>query len=174
MLATQGWVLRRPGMEAACWGRGAAAGRAFFERMWRGDGCARDWMTKRVNRRVGFNPSWGGARALLGRDSAVRWVCANPHWKNPGGSFVDACIVHNLQVLQIGEFEWNVCKNMEWQLCAAHHRLPGQLEAGIAFATLPASLNLAHGMGRSAGSYVTDEIFFIEVCFRGSQCPDIL
>ena len=129
-------------------------------------------MTKRQNSRAQLH--WGSAPALLGFDRAVRWVCENPNWKN-SGSFVDTCILHNLNVLQIGEYEWNVCKNMEWQLCAAHHRLSGQGRAGIVFGTLPASLNLAaldHLVAARSAGYGVDEIFYLEVCFFAAICSN--
>lgn len=78
---------------------------------------------------------------------------------------------------------YNSCRNLEWQMCAAQGKLPGQRTPTIIFANAPNSLN-AEGrrpLGRCGGyspqgcgrwAYSNDDIFFLEVCMYSKICSN--
>lgn len=82
--------------------------------------------------------------------------------------------------------EYNVCRNLEWQVCAAKGRLPGQGGRTIKFAIPPGRKNglkhrpLAgcHGWtptrcryARNCG-YANDDIFYLEICIFNQICTN--
>jgi len=100
------------------------------------------------------------------------------------------CVDHSRNILMIFGSDvhgtgagYNSCRNLEWQVCAAMGRLPGQQTPTIVFARAPNTLDaegtrpLAHcggyspqGCGRHA--YSNDDIFFLEVCMYSKICAN--
>jgi hypothetical protein len=78
---------------------------------------------------------------------------------------------------------YNLCRNLEWQICAAKGMLPGQGGFGIRFATAPKRLhtrgNKPFGQcggwtptGECNGGYATDDIYFLEICLLNQLCTN--
>ena len=78
-----------------------------------------------------------------------------------------------------------MCRNFEWQLCAAMGRLPKQSSGKIKFAFEPSRLWLdgSHGspklgscsgfhLGKcnAADNYANDDVYFLEVCIFNEIC----
>ena len=78
---------------------------------------------------------------------------------------------------------YNSCRNLEWQMCAAMGRLPGQRTPTLIFAQAPSTLD-AEGwrpLGRCGGyspqgcgrhAYSNDDIYFLEVCMYSKICEN--
>ena len=78
---------------------------------------------------------------------------------------------------------YNSCRNLEWQMCAAMGKLPGQQSPTVIFAVAPSSLNTRGGraLGRCGGwapngcppaGYSNDDIYFLEVCLYSLACAN--
>ena len=128
------------------------------------------------------------APALFGFDEDIEQYCANERgrpWDIPHGGLNHGryCVYANQNILSLygKRIPYNVCRNLEWQVCAAKGWLPSQGNTGIRFATAPNSLH-THGWkpfgkcggwtptGKCDGGYATDDIFFLEVCLLNQIC----
>ena len=83
------------------------------------------------------------------------------------------------------QIPYSVCRNAEWQLCAARGELPGQSERTVIFSFAPKDLT-TKGSGRNAlGSctsyapmgcpddgYASQDIFYMEVCLYDQICAN--
>lgn len=84
-----------------------------------------------------------------------------------------------------GKVDWNICRNFEWQVCAARGRLPKQRSGLMRFTMAPAQLwldgsNGSTKFGRCSGyhqarcfpleHYANDDIFILEVCVMQRLC----
>lgn len=78
---------------------------------------------------------------------------------------------------------YNSCRNLEWQMCAAMGKLPGQRSPSVIFAKAPRELNtrVGRGLGRCGGwaphgcppiGYSNDDIYFLEVCSYSLACKN--
>ena len=80
---------------------------------------------------------------------------------------------------------YNSCRNLEWQMCAAMGRLPGQTSPTVYFARAPKTLDTTARGGRPLGTcggwapmgcppvgYSNDDIFFLEVCVYSMACEN--
>lgn len=96
---------------------------------------------------------------------------------------------HNILSLYGDAIPYNVCRNLEWQVCAAKGTLPGQarraLDRGdIVFAVAPGTLHPyggAHPIGSCTGyhpagcgdvGYASSDIFFLESCVYSTMCSN--
>mmetsp|Transcript_14645 Transcript_14645/g.43663 ORF Transcript_14645/g.43663 Transcript_14645/m.43663 type:complete len:438 (+) Transcript_14645:1-1314(+) len=130
----------------------------------------------------------GRAPALLGFDETIDGFCnyAKKYTKN-NKYFGHAgnCVNANLNILSLygDRVPYNICRNLEWQVCAAKGMLPGQGGRLIRFAKRPRDLYpngdkpLAKCRGwRAPGAppcddgYATDDIFFLETCLYNQIC----
>jgi len=89
------------------------------------------------------------APALLGFDESIDWFCANEraHFfdtHNYDNSHAGGCVNANHNILSLfgNRVVYNMCRNLEWQVCAAQGKLPGQKGFGIRFAYEPSDLNV--------------------------------
>jgi len=138
------------------------------------------------------SPGWLGrqiphfdddAPALLGFDEDINWACSGSN----GLDHAAACVQHNYNILALfgNHIPYNLCRNLEWQVCAAQGKLPGQSDAGINFATVPSSIDPndddGHGLGMCQGfvepgrgrvGYATVDIYFLEVCIYNQICSN--
>ena len=98
------------------------------------------------------------------------------------------CVAANVNILSLygNRVPYNICRNLEWQTCAAKGMLPGQGTPAIRFATAPSSLDPAGATGKPLGQckgwvpstpptggvygFATDDIFFLEVCLFNELC----
>ena len=78
------------------------------------------------------------ALGLLGFDDSFPGYCGAETASRLGAP--TACALANLNVLSVEERRYNLCRNLEWQACAAQGRLPGQGGLGIVFSVAPSSL----------------------------------
>ena len=123
------------------------------------------------------------APALLGFDEAIDQYCIG---KGGGGGHAQACIQSSLNILSLygDRVPYNICRNFEWQVCAAYGRIPGQGDRRIIFSKAPKSLDFLHSprLGQCSGwspidcrgqnGYATDSIFFLEVCLFSQICSN--
>lgn len=97
---------------------------------------------------------------------------------------------HNLLNIVSGKVRYNLCRNLEWQVCAAKGLLPGQGGApAVRFSTAPRDLELdgtrtQHPLGKCSGwhptpapiggvyGYTNDDIFYLEVCIFNQICSN--
>lgn len=81
------------------------------------------------------------------------------------------CLAANRNILNVigGRVPYNLCRNLEWQVCAALGRLPGQEGTArrMYFADAPGQLDVRSWNGEracdaSGAGYVVAEIFYLE------------
>ena len=133
------------------------------------------------------------ALGLLGFDDSFEQHCGSETARRLGTP--TACALANFNVLSVEERRYNLCRNLEWQACAARGLLPGQGGSGIVFSVAPSSLllpkhdHVSPSLRRTFGvcggplpntcracTYANDDIFFLEVCLFDQIClngPDI-
>ena len=87
----------------------------------------------------------------------------------------------NILSLYGDRLPYNVCRNLEWQICAANGLVPGQGSRIMKFAKAPNTLDVSH-LGECHGwgprdrpsdfifGYATADIFFLEVCLFNQVC----
>ena len=137
------------------------------------------------------------APALLGFDETIDDYCSaapetNPSAHQRGGHWhASHCIASNLNILSLyGEtLPYNICRNLEWQVCGALGRIPGQglNSRHIVFSRAPKDLepgvNSNKPFGQCRGwrptdsiscdsGYATDDIFFLEACIFNQICSN--
>jgi len=204
----EGWRVR--GEEnPACWGGDATTGRRYFDDAWWGRACeTRNWYTGTPgslgdDRRLGpsdksVQPHFTTlAPALLGFDETIDDYCAQHGEVESWMGHSEACVHANVNILSLygSQVPYNICRNLEWQLCAAKGTLPGQagewvadgnLRAGrkIRFAYAPGSLEpfgafkplgacegyMPKGCGNQG--YASSDIFYMEACIYDQVCSN--
>lgn len=127
-----GWEIRNHG-DRGCWDNDGGNGYSFFDDAWWGRSCARNWYTGNGGNlgqptggptKADSNPHFSGdAPALLGFDEAIDEVCGGN-----GNDHAQSCIRRNVNILSLygSQVPYNICRNTEWQICAAKGTLPGQ------------------------------------------------
>lgn len=90
----------------------------------------------------------------------------------------------NILSLYGNEIPYNICRNMEWQVCAAKGDLPGQGGKTIRFAYAPKDLEIhggPHPLGSCTGyhpagcydkGYASSDIFYMESCVYSMICKN--
>lgn len=210
-----------PGVPA-CWethrdrpGVRLAAKDDFFRDAERGSFCTSNWYEGHGGAlgRVGHPPTYAHpAPALMGSDGGIHAFCLaqlpdsdrTRYAKGlngvlKGGVVAKACVAasHNILNMVGRRVPYNLCRNLEWQLCAVKGRLPDQnVEAGIIFADVPALLEVrpwADSGTAPAGSncsasahprhpkkelrantsgYSVTDVFYLEVCIFQQICSN--
>jgi len=127
------------------------------------------------------------AAALLGFDGDIERYC----WDVAGhvNAECDRANMHILQLME-GDIKWNICRNFEWQVCAAKGLLSSKQRARkIRFAFQPSDLWLSgHGESLEFGvcggvredtcdsdetpGFGNDDVFFLEVCLFSQVCSN--
>ena len=136
----------------------------------------------------GFNDNQE-APALLGFDESIDSFCKSTlgdaaNWMG----HAERCVEANLNILSLfgQQVPYNICRNLEWQVCAANGLLPGQGGKSIKFAKAPKTLDLrwrsrlgvcsgwVPNSRPSAGfyGYATDDIFYLEACLFNEICAN--
>ena len=128
------------------------------------------------------------APALLGFDENIDEYCQ----KHGGATEVghsQQCIASNVNILSLygDDIPYNVCRNIEWQTCAAMGKLPGQGTGRgsdvLRFAKAPRNLEPRSGdrpLGACFGyhpegcdkGYSSSDIFFLEACYYNQICSN--
>ena len=129
------------------------------------------------------------AIALLGFDGSIDDYC---YRANAGGSnHAERCVRAGYTILSLlgNGVPYNMCRNLEWQVCAAKGALPSQAVNGaIMFGYEPRQLRPSHNSSRPLGQcrgwvpawrpqgcafgYATDDIFYLEVCLFAQICEN--
>jgi len=197
-----GWAKAGPD-RPACWevqrfGRAPQDARTYFDDIVSGRHCSRTrWMRfygnegDEVSRRDGTPDFTRPAPAILGFDAgggSIDGFCG--HHGGWGSTIRQRCVRANLQLLAVWPSDYNLCRNFEWQACAAQGSLPDQDENRIKFAVAPGSLNTGgaygHPFNRCSGwtpngansgtypnaGYANDDIFFLETCLFNQICEN--
>jgi len=203
MWAAEPWLLRKDDM-ASCWDRKRdahdqwqSAQDYFLNARW-GGSCNTNWYEgnagghdENILGAQNFLPTgWfpHDAPALLGFDESIDEHC----WAHGGfGSHAMACIHAGFNILSLygNRVPYNICRNLEWQVCAVKGLIPGQGGKKIVFGKRPGDLNPSPDGGKPLGTcggwvpnylqnkhcngnYATDDIFFLEVCMFNQICKN--
>ena len=201
----RGWAKAGPG-RPSCWDvqrfsggqKGASQpASAFFDGVATGRHCSRTrWMHFYNNRdavvfrRDGTPDFSRRAPAILGfddDDGSIGGLCESRGW---GDTKLQRCVRANLQILSIDASDYNLCRNLEWQACAAQGKLANQDGNLIVFAAAPGSLHTGgsygHLFNRCSGwtptgvdsgtfpnaGYANDDIFYLETCLFSQICEN--
>lgn len=197
----QGW--RQLHDEEPCWGWQERERRNFFSETLRGSHCHSDW----YEGSIGWQNFHSDAPGVLGFDDAIDHYCAS---LNNRGRRLDepvsnetaaqrrrrrlesswVCTHNSRNILMLFGNNihgtgagYNSCRNLEWQMCAAMVKLPGQRTPTVIFSLPPNSLDAEGGrpLGRCGGyspegcgrhAYSNDDIFFLEVCMYSKICQN--
>lgn len=201
MWAAAPYQQRRSG-EPNCWDARRDATRArqdastYFAETWSGTHCGSNWYEGNPGQ-LGESrhvPTFNAdAPALLGFDETIDEYCAAQPKRNghPEGGHWHAsqCIASNLNILSLygDRVPYNLCRNLEWQLCGAAGKLPGQREANLVFSKAPKDLDPRPSSSKPFGQcrgwrepaqgdcslgYATDDIFFLEACVFNQICSN--
>lgn len=200
MWAAEAWAKQQPD-EPRCWdqsrdqhGEKDQTSDVFFNDILHGTMCESNWYEGNPGALgdAGAIPQFSrDAFALLGFDEGIDDYCRS---RAPFGykDFLHAerCVAANVNILSLygQRVPYNICRNLEWQACAARGRLPGQRTAMMRFATSPVDLDptgMESGkpLGKCRGwlpperpsegyGYATDDIFFLEVCLFNQMCSN--
>jgi len=184
------WNRRR---EDAWWEEMPAS--VYFDDVISGRVCGTNWYEGNMNE-LGLQnhqPSFPGkaAPALLGFDESIDAFCQrDAPAQNKGDMHAERCIAANYNILSLygDRLPYNICRNLEWQVCAAKGQLPGQGSNTIRFARAPRTLDPKGGTGKRLGAcsgwvpgrvpyggvygYATDDIFYLEVCLFNQICTN--
>lgn len=173
------WVTRGP-TEAGCWEE--HGGRRYFDKVLAGDGCDRNWFEGYHGEATDRPEFTAAAPALLGFDSTIWELCVEVLGMNRNGysneELATRCIAANRNILRVS-WGWNMCQNLEWQLCAARGKLPGQQGRGIMFATAPKALSIEEWRvpnswpchhGCPQGKYSVGDVYYAELVVYRQIC----
>ena len=160
MWAVAPWTRMEPG-DPACWERRRSAPdvrrapRVFFRQAENGTFCQSNWYEghKGPLGDPTKGPSFAEpAHALLGYDSGIYEHCAKkvslrgltcPN--DPPGHVARCCVMAGFNILNmVGHHpQYNLCRNLEWQLCGIFGKLPGQGgDHSVRFANAPRELDV--------------------------------
>jgi len=124
----------------------------------------------------------GPAPPLLGFDESINEVCQGSN----GQDHAAACVRSGYNILSLygSRMPYNICRNLEWMVCAAQGKVPGQGDDRvIRFAKAPNTLELS-GLGQCRGwvpedrpagfvfGYATADIFYLEACLFSQICSN--
>jgi len=179
------WDLKSPG-EGGCWD--AKGGQRWFDAILAGENCDRNWMqgspiAPGPDDRPPFTKP---ASALLGFDETILGYCSHLVGLDFDGGdlnteLAERCVWANKNVLRLLAGEpWDMCQNLEWQMCAIHGRLPGQDGSKMSFATAPNELNLMWWNDHDThptyspvyGGFSLGDVFFAEVAVTFTLCTN--
>jgi len=193
MWAAESWAEMGDG-SPACWQRRrdeawrGQSSDTYFRDVLSGAHCATNWYEGSPGS-LGFRdrlPTFRQpAPALLGFDESIDDFC-----DNHGGDHAQSCVRSNLNILSLhgDRVPYNICRNLEWQVCAAKGLLPGQSSRVIKFAYQPSRLRPDGKEGKPFGQcqgwvpdrpptggvygFATDDIFYLEVCLYSQLCEN--
>lgn len=165
----------------------------YFEQVVTGANCNTNWYEGnngwlgRSNVLPRFGGKGEGAPAVLGFDESIDRICLRgQHCRE----HADCCVKHGYNILSLygDRVPYNICRNLEWQVCAAKGLLPGQPQSAptIIFARAPNSIAPDGSQGQPLGQcggwkperrpqggaygYATEDIFYLEVCLFNQIC----
>jgi hypothetical protein len=192
MFDTKGWTRRASGMKG-CFADPHFPD--FWENLLDEGRCNRNWYRggfgegdERNSKewRADYNGSPNNP-ALMGYENDLKSANCKEIEKKTGKpavchevGFVDAGYEAGHNMLRLdARFGWNMCRNLEWVVCAIQGHLPNQGEGKIRFATTP-RLNIENYIFAEVGcsnedcahGYSVDDIFFVEVSLISYLCKN--
>ena len=197
MWAAEAWGKMQSGAPA-CWERERDASDmwlqdgVYFREAAEGVDCRSNWYEGNYGKlgQPDSLPTFGDqdadAPALLGFDEDIDGFC----WQEGCESHAQCCIDKNLNILSLygTRVPYNLCRNLEWMLCAANGRLPGQVYPTLMFARAPKDLAPDGSTGKPLGQcggwvpnkrpeggvfgYATEDVFYLEVCMYHHVCSN--
>ena len=173
----------------------------FFAQASNGSHCATNWYEGHAGAlgEPGRLPRFAAlAPALLGYDDGIYEHCAQHVAKSgaagrSGGSacrrdrpghVARCCLAAGFSILNMvgHRVPYNLCRNLEWVLCAVRGALPSQPDRSVRFANAPVSLEVEPlDTRRKSGcrepttrkrGYSLPDIFHLEVCILHHVCTD--
>mgnify|MGYP007078100274 CR=1 FL=1 len=179
------WQLAAPG-QGRCWD--GLGGRDWLESAWEGKWCYRNWMEGSAAAMGGDGmPAFSKpAPALLGFDETILGYCSELVGLGFDGGdlnteLAERCVWANKNVLRLfgGGRPWDMCQNIEWQLCALNGKLPHQDGRKVSFATAPRDLQLiwwndpsTHPTFDPGYGYALGDVYFAEVAVIFTVCAN--
>ena len=199
MWAAEAWAPMRPG-HPACWEavrdqpKVSQMSGTFFDETLDGRHCDSNWFEGNGGALGTTGAEFFEARApaLLGFDESIDGYCAHSlrlrGVQSGRMGHATRCVSANLNILSLygDRLPYNICRNLEWQTCAAQGKLPGQGGSTIKFAKAPQTLDMARNqrLGMCSGwvpkevpkggiyGYATDDIFYLETCMYSQMCSN--
>ena len=189
------WMNRHDGDEA-CWDYDSN----FFENVLQPEQCDVNWLEGAYGEQFDRPNFAEDAHPLLGFDGRIWDYCSEVHPQGnwPGGDWnrelARRCVEANMNILRImfscpdcvgSRAGWNMCRNLQWVVCAVRGLLPGQGAAtALRFAKAPSELD-TRDMENPARlthpgdtwwnephwqHYAVSDVFFGEVCVLSAIC----
>jgi len=178
-----------------CWTRvrdswwGYQSTSKYFDDLESGTHCFSNWYEGNEGRLGRRGPLFGAtdAPAVLGFDEDIDNFCRVGQGCN---GHAQCCVDHGFNILSLygDRVPYNICRNLEWQVCATQGKLLGQSTRTIKFARSPKSLAPDGSTGKTLGrckgwvphdlpkggifGYATDDIFYLEVCLFNQLCKN--
>ena len=165
-------------------------GTTFFTDLWAGVGCSQDRFNDRSRGgpAAGAMPFTAAAPALFGVDDESLFAyCSASSGREERPSLLSRdeltaevsgrCRAANENVLVQG-YDWNACRNLHWQMCAAQGKLPGQGGAEIHFAVAPHNLDVGtfrrpgQHYERTIGAFQKSDVYFLQICTLAHICKN--
>lgn len=180
-----GAFARRGDGSAGCWDW--KGGSKFWQDTLRGTTCDRNWLEGAIGgpeERL-FDPP---SPALFGFDESINELCSEligwDAWDNGdlNHKIAERCRRAHRNVLRLlgGSDRWDMCQNLQWQMCALQGKLPGQDgDTRVAFATAPRALlrewwdnPSSHPTWGCCGpnKFSVGDVYFAEVAVTYSVC----
>ena len=105
----------------------------YFDDVRRGAACNTNWYEGNsgdLGRQDKLPQFPSSAPALLGFDETIDQFCQA---RGGSGDHAWACIKASLNILSLygDRVPYNICRNLEWQVCAAKGLLPGQARCNV-------------------------------------------
>ena len=154
----------------------------FFDEALRGPHCSTSNWVEGHTRGLGGRHDPTRGPPLFGFDDAIAAFCRERG--GFGNSTAESCTRAGFNILALSSkrLPWSVCRNLEWQLCAATGRLPGQQSAHVIFATPPATGSSVgaplgqclqapgEGSGGAMHGWTNNDVFYLEICLFWALC----
>lgn len=173
--------------DAGCWEY--LGGREWLNRAWEGTWCDVNWMQGTAqapgpNDRPHFTAP---APALLGFDETILGYCSHQIGLDFDGGDLNSevaerCVAANRNILRLlsGGRPWDMCQNIEWQLCALSGKLPGQDGNKVSFASAPKDVSPVwfhdsdtHPTYKPRlDGYSLGDVYFAELCVTFALCAN--
>ena len=177
------WVWKEA-WQGGCWD--GLGGREWLNRAFEGTWCDRNWMSGSAAPMRDDRPWFSApAPALLGFDETILGYCSHLVGLDFDGGdlnteLAERCVRANKNVLRLlsGGRPWDMCQNIEWQMCALNGKLPGQDGRKVSFASAPKDVQLQWWTDPSThptytprwDGYSLGDVFFAELCVTYALC----
>lgn len=172
--------------DAGCWE--SLGGREWLDKAWEGTWCDQNWMQGTAQAPgPGDRPHFTQpAPALLGFDETILGYCSHLVGLDFDGGdlnteLAERCVRANKNVLRLLQGRpWDMCQNIEWQMCALSGKLPGQDGRKVSFASAPKDVkaewfhnpDLHPTFRPNFDGYSLGDVYFAELCVTFTLCAN--